>query len=64
MRAGFTARQLDVNDSEALARLADELESLDILINNAGYGAMGRCSTAVSRPCASSSKPTSSPWSA
>ena len=39
--AGYTARQLDVNDGEALARLADELESLDILINNAGYGAMG-----------------------
>jgi len=39
--AGFTARQLDVNDSEALARLAEELETLDILINNAGYGAMG-----------------------
>ncbi|MBS6056426.1 MAG: SDR family oxidoreductase [Stenotrophomonas maltophilia] len=39
--AGFTARQLDVNDSEALARLAEELVNLDILINNAGYGAMG-----------------------
>ncbi|MFK0313542.1 SDR family oxidoreductase [Pseudomonas sp. NPDC090233] len=43
--AGFTSRQLDVNDSEALARLAEELEArqgrLDILINNAGYGAMG-----------------------
>ncbi|MBO9548319.1 SDR family oxidoreductase [Pseudomonas sp.] len=43
--AGFTARQLDVNDGEALKRLADELEAqcgrLDILINNAGYGAMG-----------------------
>ncbi|MBK4999119.1 SDR family oxidoreductase [Pseudomonas sp. S31] len=39
--AGFSARQLDVNDSEALARLAEELETLDILINNAGYGAMG-----------------------
>ena len=42
--AGFTARQLDVNDSDAsdaLARLAEELETLDILINNAGYGAMG-----------------------
>ncbi|MCT8163861.1 MULTISPECIES: SDR family oxidoreductase [unclassified Pseudomonas] len=43
--AGFTARQLDVNDSDALARLAEELEAqhgrLDILINNAGYGAMG-----------------------
>jgi len=39
--AGYTARQLDVNDSEALARLAEELPSLDILINNAGYGAMG-----------------------
>jgi NAD(P)-dependent dehydrogenase (short-subunit alcohol dehydrogenase family) len=43
--AGFTARQLDVNDGEALRRLADELEAqhgrLDMLINNAGYGAMG-----------------------
>ncbi|MFJ4155764.1 SDR family oxidoreductase [Pseudomonas sp. NPDC089752] len=43
--AGFTARQLDVNDGEALTRLADEMEAnlgrLDILINNAGYGAMG-----------------------
>ncbi|QCI10818.1 SDR family oxidoreductase [Pseudomonas putida] len=43
--AGFTARQLDVNDSEALARLAEALEAqhgrLDMLINNAGYGAMG-----------------------
>ncbi|AYN17883.1 short-chain dehydrogenase [Pseudomonas monteilii] len=43
--AGFTARQLDVNDGEALKRLADELEAqhgrLDMLVNNAGYGAMG-----------------------
>ncbi|MEX5342927.1 SDR family oxidoreductase [Pseudomonas sp. I2] len=43
--AGFAARQLDVNDSDDLARLAEELEDryggLDILINNAGYGAMG-----------------------
>ncbi|HDS1681844.1 TPA: SDR family oxidoreductase [Pseudomonas putida] len=43
--AGFIARQLDVNDGEALKRLANELEAhhgrLDILINNAGYGAMG-----------------------
>ncbi|MBJ9975800.1 SDR family oxidoreductase [Pseudomonas sp. S75] len=39
--AGFIARQLDVNDAPALARLAEELEQLDILINNAGYGAMG-----------------------
>ncbi|HHJ1297917.1 TPA: SDR family oxidoreductase [Pseudomonas sp. H2] len=43
--AGFTARQLDVNDSDALTQLANELQarhaSLDILINNAGYGAMG-----------------------
>ena len=30
-----------MNDSEALTRLAEELDSLDILINNAGYGAMG-----------------------
>ncbi|MFJ2985076.1 MULTISPECIES: SDR family oxidoreductase [unclassified Pseudomonas] len=43
--AGFIARQLDVNDGEALTRLAEELEArhgrLDILVNNAGYGAMG-----------------------
>jgi len=42
---GFTAVQLDVNDSAALQRLAADLESygagLDVLINNAGYGAMG-----------------------
>ncbi|CAM3856651.1 putative oxidoreductase YbbO [Pseudomonas reidholzensis] len=43
--AGFAARQLDVNDPDALARLAEELQDrhggLDMLINNAGYGAMG-----------------------
>ncbi|MBA6115545.1 SDR family oxidoreductase [Pseudomonas sp. NC26] len=43
--AGFIARQLDVNDGAALVRLAEELQThhgrLDILINNAGYGAMG-----------------------
>ncbi|MDF0732848.1 SDR family oxidoreductase [Pseudomonas entomophila] len=39
--AGFTARQLDVNDAQALAQLAEELPNLDMLINNAGYGAMG-----------------------
>ncbi|MFJ4431890.1 SDR family oxidoreductase [Pseudomonas sp. NPDC089395] len=39
--AGFTARQLDVNDTDALTRLAEEIETLDMLINNAGYGAMG-----------------------
>ncbi|WP_060483232.1 SDR family oxidoreductase [Pseudomonas sp. NBRC 111119] len=39
--AGFTARPLDVNDPQALTRLAEELPTLDILINNAGYGAMG-----------------------
>lgn len=44
-QAGFTAVQLDVNDGKALAQLADrlqgELGGLDVLINNAGYGAMG-----------------------
>ncbi|HDS1738041.1 MULTISPECIES: SDR family oxidoreductase [Pseudomonas] len=43
--AGFAARQLDVNNGDELARLAEELQDrhggLDILINNAGYGAMG-----------------------
>ncbi|MBA1202518.1 SDR family oxidoreductase [Pseudomonas capeferrum] len=43
--SGFAARQLDVNDEQGLQRLAAELEdrhgALDILINNAGYGAMG-----------------------
>ncbi|MFJ4141316.1 SDR family oxidoreductase [Pseudomonas sp. NPDC089734] len=39
--AGFKAVQLDVNDSAALERLAAGLEELDVLINNAGYGAMG-----------------------
>ncbi|MDR0211681.1 MAG: SDR family oxidoreductase [Pseudomonas putida] len=43
--AGFTARQLDVTHPADLTRLADELQDrhggLDILINNAGYGAMG-----------------------
>ncbi|SDS72101.1 NADP-dependent 3-hydroxy acid dehydrogenase YdfG [Pseudomonas asplenii] len=43
--AGFTAVQLDVNDGDALQQLAKRIEQhpagLDILINNAGYGAMG-----------------------
>ena len=43
--AGFNARPLDVNDASALHSLAEELQDrhggLDILINNAGYGAMG-----------------------
>ncbi|WP_296264566.1 SDR family oxidoreductase [Pseudomonas sp. UBA6562] len=43
--AGFTARALDVNDRPALLRLADEMQAsgagLDLLVNNAGYGAMG-----------------------
>lgn len=42
--AGFTAVELDVNDSAALERLAGQLAQqggLDVLINNAGYGAMG-----------------------
>ncbi|MGH8381879.1 SDR family oxidoreductase [Pseudomonas sp.] len=43
--AGFRGRQLDVNDAQALQRLSDEINSvhagLDVLINNAGYGAMG-----------------------
>ena len=43
--AGFNAVQLDVNDSAALQALALRLEQhgsgLDVLVNNAGYGAMG-----------------------
>ncbi len=43
--AGFTAVQLEVNDSASIERLAERLEAkaggLDVLINNAGYGAMG-----------------------
>ncbi|NVZ64416.1 SDR family oxidoreductase [Pseudomonas gingeri] len=43
--AGFTAVQLDVNDGPALQQLAERIErqhaGLDVLINNAGYGAMG-----------------------
>lgn len=43
--AGLRACALDVNDSDAVQRLAEELDSahggLDLLINNAGYGAMG-----------------------
>ncbi|NER62474.1 SDR family oxidoreductase [Pseudomonas sp. MAFF212428] len=45
IKAGFNSRQLDVNDESALARLSDAIDNahggLDILINNAGYGAMG-----------------------
>ncbi len=42
---GAIAMQLDVNDSEQLAACAERIRSeagrLDLLINNAGYGAMG-----------------------
>ncbi|ATH83464.1 short-chain dehydrogenase [Ectopseudomonas mendocina] len=44
-QAGFNAVQLDVNDADALQQLAtrlnEEIGGLDVLINNAGYGAMG-----------------------
>ena len=43
--AGFTAAQLEVNDAASIerlgARLNEEAGGLDVLINNAGYGAMG-----------------------
>ncbi|MGH8354027.1 MAG: SDR family oxidoreductase [Pseudomonas sp.] len=43
--AGLVAVQLDVNDGAAVARLGNRLSQeagrLDLLINNAGYGAMG-----------------------
>ncbi|WP_017938782.1 SDR family oxidoreductase [Zestomonas thermotolerans] len=43
--AGFVGVQLDVTDGAAVAalgeRLARETEGLDVLVNNAGYGAMG-----------------------
>jgi NAD(P)-dependent dehydrogenase (short-subunit alcohol dehydrogenase family) len=39
--AGFSAVQLDVNDGAALKALAEQVGELDVLINNAGYGAMG-----------------------
>lgn len=43
-RAGFIAVTLDVNDAAALEQLAAEpglQDGIDVLINNAGYGAMG-----------------------
>ncbi|WP_016703283.1 SDR family oxidoreductase [Pseudomonas chlororaphis] len=43
--AGFDAVQLDVNDGPALTALGERINQqhggLDLLINNAGYGAMG-----------------------
>ncbi|AYC31865.1 SDR family oxidoreductase [Pseudomonas cavernae] len=43
--AGFVGVQLDVNDAVAVSQLAERLQreagGLDVLINNAGYGAMG-----------------------
>lgn len=44
-QAGFRGVLLDVNDEPAVACLAEQLQrevgGLDVLINNAGYGAMG-----------------------
>ncbi len=43
--AGFRARQLDVNDPQALQRLGEEIDyahaGLEVLTTTAGYGAMG-----------------------
>lgn len=43
--AGFIAVELDVNDAAGIEQLAERLNTqvggLDVLINNAGYGAMG-----------------------
>ncbi|CAI8943993.1 putative oxidoreductase [compost metagenome] len=43
--AGFIAVQLDVNDGQALEQLSEQINQqhggLDVLVNNAGYGAMG-----------------------
>lgn len=44
-QAGFRGVLLDVNDETAVERLAEQVQhevgGLDVLINNAGYGAMG-----------------------
>lgn len=66
--AGFQAVQLDVNDAAALARLAGGWKSKPpastYWSTTPATAPWVRCWTAASRPCAGSSRPMCSPWSA